>query len=55
MVEEPAEPQKSPEGVLGALEKALDGIKRCERVVDSHSHPTQRRGGLHFTGETQLF
>ena len=36
VVEEPAEPQKSPEGVLGALEKALDGIKRCERVVDSH-------------------
>jgi len=36
VVEEPAEPIKTPQGVIGALEKALDGVSKCERVIDSH-------------------
>lgn len=35
-VEEPAEPLKTPEGVIGALERALDGLATCDRVMDSH-------------------
>lgn len=35
-VEEPAEPIKTAEGVAGGLERALDAMGKCERIIDSH-------------------
>lgn len=36
VTEEPAEPVKTADGVLAALELALDNVAKCPRVIDSH-------------------